>query len=278
MKTGKAPLSRRIIQRVRSWRRGIRLGVIASLTLAAIGLMLALPPIPQPPGYHQFADQRAWLGIPHFLNVISNLPLSLAGAMGLAALRRGSAAPGASVLPPAEYAAVQAFFLGALLTGMGSAYYHWAPDNPRLLWDRLPMTLCFMAFLAIALGGRVSEGTVRWGLPVLTALGLASVIHWHLGEQRGVGDLRWYGFMQFFPALLIPVVLLLFPSRYAGDGDILAVLAIYTLALLCDQILDGPLFALGGLIAAFAVYRLLRGLRRRAALAAKRAWASAIHG
>ena len=30
-----------------------------------------------------------------------------------------------------------------LLTAVGSSYYHLAPDNERLFWDRLPMTIAF---------------------------------------------------------------------------------------------------------------------------------------
>ena len=37
------------------------------------------------------------------------------------------------------------FFLGTVLVGFGSGHYHLAPDNDRLLWDRLAMMLAFMA-------------------------------------------------------------------------------------------------------------------------------------
>jgi len=171
--------------------------------------------------------------------------------------------------------AYRLFFLGALLTGLGSAYYHWAPSHQRLVWDRLPMTLCFMAFLTIALSGRIGAMATRLALPASILLGLASVIYWHLGEQRGAGDLRPYLFVQFFPMLLIPAMLLLFTPRPspATDGDILAVMGLYGLALMGDRFLDGPLYAFGGVIsghslkhviAALAVLWLPRGLRRHA--------------
>ncbi len=133
------------------------------------------------------------------------------------------------------------------------------------------MMLCFMAFLDLALGRRIGEPAARLGLPILITLGLASVMYWYLGEQQGREDLRLYGFMQFFPMFLVPCVLLLFPSRSGPrwDRDVLVVLALYALALVFDLLLDAPLFAIGGiisghslkhLIAAFAVYWLLRGL------------------
>ena len=68
--------------------RRSRLFAIAGITLAAIAGMLALPPIPQSQEYHRFADQRASLGIPNFLNVASNAAFLLVGAMGLSFLRR----------------------------------------------------------------------------------------------------------------------------------------------------------------------------------------------
>ena len=38
-------------------------------------------------------------------------------------------------------------------------------------------------------------------------------ILWHVGGQRGAGDLRLYRFVQFYTALMIPMIVLLFPSR-----------------------------------------------------------------
>ena len=137
------------------------------------------------------------------------------------------------------------------------------------------MLLAVMAFLTIALSGRIGAMATRLALPAFVLLGVASVIHWHLSEQNGAGDLRLYLFVQFFPMLLIPLMLLLFPPRAspATDGDILAVMGLYGLALIGDRFLDHPLFALGGvisghslkhLIASLAVFWLLRGLRNQA--------------
>lgn len=237
--------------------------------------MLVLPPLPQPLTYHQMADQRGWLGIPNALNVLSNLPLSLAGGAGLVWLAaNGNRLRMMGGMAPTALSALGIFFLGALLTGVGSAYYHWAPDNARLVWDRLPMTLCFMAFLSLCLHGRLGEPATRVVLPILVLLGPASVLYWQRSELLGVGDLRPYLFVQFSPMLLVPVVLWLFPARATAvdDGDVLVILGLYGLALICDRVLDGPLFALGGLVsghslkhlvAACAVFWLLGALRRR---------------
>jgi hypothetical protein len=114
--------------------------------VSIIGLLL-LPPISQDQDYHQFADQRTLLGIPNFWNVVSNLPFIVVGALGL---RRFYQKP-----------ATFALFSGFLLTGFGSSYYHWNPSDETLLWDRLPMTLCFMAILAIAIEALATSGCGR---------------------------------------------------------------------------------------------------------------------
>ena len=60
-------------------------GMIA-LAVVAAGVMAFVPPIPQAASYHEFADARAWLGIPRAANVLSNVAFLLAGlcAAGLA--------------------------------------------------------------------------------------------------------------------------------------------------------------------------------------------------
>jgi hypothetical protein len=36
-------------------------------------------------------------------------------------------------------------FAGVTLSSLGSSYFHLAPDNARLMWDRLPMTIAFIS-------------------------------------------------------------------------------------------------------------------------------------
>jgi len=244
--------------------------LLGSLGLLTLGLALAvalLPPIPQDPLYHRFADGRPLLGIPNFLNVVSNLPLFVVGLLGLLRLglhRREVYAD------RRESRAYVVFFLGTALVACGSAWYHLAPDNDRLFWDRLPMAVAFMAFTAAMLAERVSVGFGSRALfPLLTA-GVASVIWWRLTEQAGVGDLRPYGFIHFYPAILIPLLQLL-PARYTRGGEVWGVLFFFGLAVACE-LLDWPIFALGGLasghtlkhlFAAVAAWWILRMLATR---------------
>ena len=63
-------------------KRPTRLLIITGLALALLVVALLLPPMPQDPEYHNFADRRMLLDIPNFFDVISNLPFLLIGALG----------------------------------------------------------------------------------------------------------------------------------------------------------------------------------------------------
>jgi hypothetical protein len=213
----------------RAVRRRVGL-LVALVVLMVLGVALA-PPIPQDPAYHDFADQRAAAGVPNVLNVASNLPFLLVGALGLRFLHRDRRHGGAAAFITAgERQPYCVFFAGIALTGIGSAYYHWRPDNTTLFWDRLPMTIAFMALLASVLGERISLRAGARGLWPLLIVGAASTLYWHVGEQRGHGDLRPYALVQFGSMVLIPLILALFPARYTRTTDLVAAIGWYALA------------------------------------------------
>src|SRR5205814_430573 len=96
-------------------------------------------------------------------------------------------------------------FLAALvLTAFGSSYYHLAPDNHRLLWDRLPIALACAGLLA-AVHGETHNEQPPWTLPALIAAAVASVLFWSYTESRGHGDLRPYLLLQTAPLFIIPL-------------------------------------------------------------------------
>ncbi len=234
--------------------RSLRMLAVALLTLAVVAVAV-LPPIPQPGRYHDFADQRAFLGIPHFLNVVSNAAFLLAGGAGLRGLLRG----GTAFVHSRERWPYAVFFLSVLLIGLGSGYYHLAPGNDGLFWDRLPMSLAFMSLLSAVLVERLG---VRAGLrlfPWLAAAGPLSVLYWILTERAGAGDLRFYGLVHFYPAVLIPLLLWLFPPRYSRGQDVLVVLALSGPALGAEW-LDRQIFSLGGLVSGHTAKHLLAAL------------------
>jgi len=197
--------------------------MVASLT----GLSL-IPPISQDQSYHQFADQRTLFGIPNFWNVVSNLPFIAIGAAGLARFHR--------------QAATTVLFLGIFLTGFGSSYYHWNPSDGPLFWDRLPMTLCFMAILALVVEERVSAKAGAVLLWPLLAVGLFSLLLW-----RQSGDLRLYVWVQFFPTLALPLMFLLFPPKYTGTYYWFIAAALYALAKMLE-FYDAAVYSVGSIL------------------------------
>ena len=218
--------------------------LIAVLGLGLAGL-LALAPIPQDPAYHLFADTRAVLGIPNFNDVASNLGFALVGIFALFALT-GGRGRGVFGLPPDAWPYL-VFFAGVALVALGSAYYHWAPSNERLLWDRLPMSVAFMALCAAVAADRIDARAGNgWLLALLVALGLVSLLYWHWSESLGRGDLRFYAFVQFYPVVALPVVFLLFPEhRYTLGRFVAWALAWYGLSKLLEHF-DGEVFQLLG--------------------------------
>lgn len=246
------------------------------LLLAAAGLtvlVFLLPPIAQPPAYHDFADRRACFGSANCLDTASNALFVLAGLIGLRFL---SGPAGRRAFSDArEELPYTLFFLAITLLGFASAYYHLAPDHVRLAWDRGAMALAFMAWFSAILGERLDVTFAQRLLPLLVAAGLTSVAWWLWSETQGRGDLRPYLFMQAAPMLLIPLLLWRTPPRYSRAGDILAVIGLYALALLLDYSDRTVFSASGGMVsghtlkhavAALAVYGVTRHLRLRRAL------------
>ena len=241
--------------------------------LAASGLGLAvialfLPRIPQPLSYHNFADHRGWLGIPNFGDVSSNLPFAIVGAWGMAWLFRPGAADFLNARERLPYLMV---FAGLLLTAFGSSYYHLDPDNARLVWDRLPIMMVFTSLLAAMIAERFTVGAGLWLMPVLVALGMASVMQWYASELHGAGDLRLYAAVQVYSALALSIALLL-PPRYSRGSDLGVVVGFYAMAKLLETF-DRPIFnLLGGMVsghtlkhlaATLAGYWILRMLQKR---------------
>jgi hypothetical protein len=214
--------------------------VLIAFTIVIAAAAALTPRAPQPLSYHDFADQRRWLGIPNFGDVASNLLFAVGGAWGLVALwgRTGREL----FLDSRERWAYVFVFLGLLLTAFGSAYYHLAPDNARLVWDRLPMTLAFMGLVSAMISERVSVPAGFYLLPVLLLTGVGSVVLWWYSEARGAGDLRPYAAVQVYAVLILPVLLLL-PPRYTRSRDFAVVFGFYVLAKLFET-LDRQIFSL----------------------------------
>lgn len=206
------------------------------LLLATLGLGMA-DPIPQPPAYHDYGDQRVILGIPYFWNVISNLPMLFIGLYGLwQAIQHYNRRPvGVARWIPLVLSG------GIFITCFGSAYYHWMPSNDTLLWDRLPMTLMFMSLFTLLLYDYLGPRAGALSFWIAIPAGVASVLYWHFTEAAGHGDLRPYALVQFFPMLAAPVLMFSYPGKVPYVRSILFLLGWYVVAKLCEHY-DKPIY------------------------------------
>jgi hypothetical protein len=225
-----------------------------------------------------FADQRSFLGIPNFGDVVSNAPFAFFGVWGLIFLLRLKLGQiPEHFIDKRERWFYLIIFCGLFLTAFGSSYYHWDPSNARLVWDRLPMTIVFMSLVAALIAERINLRAGLWLLPILLLIGVGSVFQWYISELNGVGDLRFYATIQAYSTLFL-FMALLFPPRYTRGSDLAIVAGFYVLAKVFET-LDKPIFRLGHVVsghtlkhlaAAFAGYWILRMLQRRQPIPATR--------
>lgn len=212
------------------------------LVLLAVIAMLAYGPIRMPAGYHRFADQSMFLGVPHAADVLSNLGFLLVGLWGWLRLHSCRTHPGLR----AGWPGYRLFLVGLILTAFGSGYYHLAPDDARIVWDRLAIALACAGLLsAVRAETRPQAGhdhTIWLGLLAVASVGWAAYT-----EGQGQGDLRPYILVQGLPLVLIPLWQSIYPTARRDRNAFCIALLLYVLARFAE-ILDHPLLALlGGL-------------------------------
>ncbi len=219
-----------------------KITVLIGLVFAAIAVASVVEPIPQDLAYHQFSDTHSRWGIPNFWNVLSNLPFMIAALYGLIAIRLLDKESFVGVVKTVSWL----FFIGLFFTGIGSGYYHLSPSNSTLVWDRLPMTIAFMAFFTFVLSMHLGKETGSLLLWPLIMVGIVSVFYWDYTESIGAGDLRFYAMIQFLPMLLIPAIILMFPTVSYNSTSVWAVIAVYFAAKVSEYF-DYQLYELIGI-------------------------------
>lgn len=215
------------------------------------GVWLA-EPIPQDPAYHDFADRRTLFGVAHFWNVASNLPFLVVGALGWLQSRK--------VASPELATHYRVLCVAITLVAFGSGWYHDAPSNATLVWDRLPMTVAFMTLFSALIADRISWLLGRALLWPLAVAGIASIAWWVRTEAAGAGDLRAYAQVQFLPMLLMPLILLLWRDGSLAARPLWSALGAYALAKLLEHFDAAVFAATGGLVAGHALKHLAAAL------------------
>ena len=237
---------------IRMSRKNWRGWFLGAVTVVGIAAAFWFSPILQDPTYHEFADRRTLFGTPNFWNVFSNLSFVLVGAFGLSKLSR--------LQPSSPRSAYVVFCIGAFFVGFGSAYYHYSPSTQALVWDRLAMTVAFMALFSMVVRDRISEQFGNGMLWPLVLAGVASVGYWYWSELQGRGDLRAYGVIQFLPMLLMPLMLIISIGKGLRTTWLWGTLGTYALAKVAEHF-DKVIYDTTGIVSGHSIKHVLGPLR-----------------
>ena len=236
------------------------------LTVTVLAMLAALlPAAGLPAGYHDFADQRMLAGLPHAMDVLTNLPFAAMGLWGWFWLRRVPAAR----LGRAQRALAALFFGGLIVTAFCSGAYHLDPDHAGLCLDRVGMSLAFAGVLGLAAADRIgARAGVALAAVVAVCAPATALIAWLAGNMTPWAVLQGGGL------LLLAGMALRRPQPGALGFSIVGVIAFYAVAKALE-LADAPVFALTQqfisghsakhLVAALAAWPVVRALQSLAA-------------
>ena len=234
--------------------------IFGIFSVGIVLIAIVMPPTSQSNEYHQFVDQRIYFGIPNFFNVVSNIFLLFSGLAGIIFL-----------LCPQKFLIHKAFinfserwpyfilFLSVIMASLASAYYHLAPDNSRLVWDRIPIAIGVMTLFSIVVIERISIKIGLIALPFLILAGIGSVMYWYWSEQYSSGNLNYYIVVQFYSILAIIFLVKNFSSRYTSGAYFYVVIMFYAFAKIAE-LADYEIFSLGQVISGHSVKHFFVGL------------------
>lgn len=131
------------------------------------------------------------------------------------------------------------------------------PIMTHWYFDRIPMTLVFMSFLSATISECINIRAGKYLLFPLLIAGITSVLWWHHTESVGRGDLRFYGFAQFYPIIFAPLIYLFFRSSIYKKGFYSLVMAIgwYAIAKVFEHF-DKDIYSFTGFISGHSVKHL----------------------
>lgn len=224
-------------------------------TIITVGMIVILAlhgRIGLPAHYNEFADRSAVFGIPHSGDVFSNAGFALVAIWGWLTLRPRRA----SAQLRAGWPGYRLFLIGLFLTAFGSAFYHLAPDNVRLIGDMLAIALVCAGLLA-GVRGDVQGGS-NGGIDaiVLALYATASVAWWAVSDRNGAGDLRPYLLLQALALILIPLWQAIHRAPRADRIAFAAAVGLYILAKVAE-LLDHEIAAAFGFVTGHTLKHLI---------------------
>ncbi len=220
---------------------------LTSILLAGAIYIFQRGVILQDQAYHNFADQRLIWGIPNFMDTMTNLPFIIFGGIGLIYILKKPEKEG-------RYSWLT-FFIGLVLVGFGSGYYHLEPNDATLVWDRLPMTIGFMGIFSAIVSEHVDFKFEKYFLIPLLIVGILSVYAWVWTQ-----DLRLYYYVQLAPMLIVPCMFFFFKSHYTHSIYYVGALAFYILAKIVEHADPQTLRATGNMMSGHSLKHIFAAL------------------
>ncbi len=222
------------------------------ITIGIIVISAVHGRIAQPAHYGDFADHSAIFGIRHAADVLSNAGFALVGIWGWLALWPWRN----SDQLRAGWPGYRLFLIGLFLTAFGSAFYHLAPDNSRLIWDMLPIALAGAGLLVGVRGDTQPGSKTKIDAIVLGLFAVASVAWWVYTDRHGANDLRPYLLLQVLPLILIPLWQSIYRAPRADRMAFAVAMGLYVLAKIAE-VLDHQIASTFGFVSGHTLKHLL---------------------
>jgi hypothetical protein len=118
-----------------------------------------------------------------------------------------------------------------------------------------------MSFLSAIISEYINRRADLWLLIPLITIGIVSVVYWYYTEISGTGDLRFYALIQFYPVVIIPIILILFKKPNLNQQLIIFTLIVgwYIIAKLFEH-LDYEIFEFTGLFSGHSMKHLVAAI------------------
>lgn len=200
---------------------------VTLLGVAGIGQLLGLFHLSE--HYHDFVDERTFFGIHRFLDTFSNIGFLWIGILFVKEM----------LLQDEKDSNLIWVTIGTILVCFGSGYYHLMPEDSRLLWDRLPISIVFAGVLSYSLhvNNLVKDSWKKSFDIGYLVFSMFSVLVWYIGSLQNQNWLAPYVFIQFGGMILL--IYIAFTGKNKDfNQKIFYVLAWYVLAKLCERFDD----------------------------------------
>ena len=226
-----------------------RLYLVSLLVFIAVAITYG--PIPQPQDYHDFADDREFIGIPNALDVMSNLVIIYPGIVGLAFVHERRKNP---QVPDDETSIHITLFAGMILTFAGSVWFHLDPNDSTMLWDRLGMSIIIGSCISLIINDLWDRGLAgKIHIPIIVA-SIISVVWWPVFD-----DLRVYFIVKHHPFILFPILVVFGTKLYDKISGYYWGLSMFVLATIFE-FEDEAIFQITGFISGHTLKHIAAGI------------------